>query len=505
MRTNAGCASWLIGVVALACAASGGCSSQNESQPEAIAKRNEPLCSTQVTPDGTYQRVSVSEPSGYSLEIKLSVSANGQGHEKTTVLRKDDELIVATTVSDVAHEGLRAKAVFGPNSRQPYKEIVTETQDGIHFRGSVDGEPLQPFSMEDARAGAPLRFANGQAVPTPSSTVDEEVRGVFKALVQKAKGALESCSASDSKPSLPGIQEQSIPPHSWNHDEECAECRFKCTVKHGACTGGVVLACVEVCWLAGPLWWLCDIACSAAGWWLQCKSDLESCLSDCESDVCCPVTCGSKCCDTNETCADWDNELCCPAGTSVCPGPYMSCRYSNECCLPSGSGRACPCGNVACGPDEKCLDPATQECINDVVCDKSKVCFDKCCPALAVCTSQDHQCCTPESTPCNNNTKCCPGQNSCPGGVECCSVERSCGDHCCPNGQICNKMTNTCYAPTPCPDPMTQQKCVDAKGVEACCLVGANCCNGTCCGMGEACCLATMTCVPTGDKCISPW
>jgi len=105
-----------------------------------------------------------------------------------------------------------------------------------------------------------------------------------------------------------------------------------------------------------------------------------SCTASCSSvgGPCCPVGCGSSCCNYSETCSSPAAGLCCSPGTTPCG---TMCCQGKEVCL---GGVCCPPGSTVCS-DGTCCDAACGQCVGGT------------CAPLA------------DGTPCLNGGTCCAG------------------------------------------------------------------------------------------------
>ncbi len=105
---------------------------------------------------------------------------------------------------------------------------------------------------------------------------------------------------------------------------------------------------------------VCALGCSVVVI-ISCGTGRDACIGQCNSEYCCPVACGTRCCESQETCLSVKSGLCCAEGKTSCNG--KQCIDPNEeDCLPSGG--SCPkgtgrtCGNICC-PDDGGINGAT--------------------------------------------------------------------------------------------------------------------------------------------------
>ncbi len=255
----------------------------------------------------------------------------------------------------------------------------------------------------------------------------------------------------------------SVPGHTDDLSGQCDDCTNGCVETWGAaCTSAAALACLPSAWIpfVGPaIFAACVVAGDAF-----CYGQGSSCIDNCHNigSPCCPVACGSSCCNYSETCLDTAQGLCCSAGTLPCPGPQESCYDPNtEKCQPSGVG--CPygqeCGNNCCDQYSQCVDPNTGNC----------------CPLLT-------------GIPCGN--QCCDGLTQRCTDTGCCPTAQACNGVCCPPGFICNANNQCVVAPTCQPG---ESLCVSFdKTKQNCCPGNTECCpfDGSCCDVsqGKVCC-----------------
>jgi len=185
----------------------------------------------------------------------------------------------------------------------------------------------------------------------------------------------------------------------------------------------------------------------------------------------CPAgrTCGSICCEPNETCADPDLEYCCPPRHTACRGggTVSCCAPGRACC----AGKCCPVGK-AChrGTCQRCPQ-GTRKC-GGRCCTKGQTCCNgRCCTAKQKCCFADH-CCAKTATCCGET--CCTAKQTCCDDHCCTKPKTCCGEGCCAPGTTC---VETAGGFACCPDA----RLVVAGGARVCCPPGDVAAGDRCC------------------------
>jgi hypothetical protein len=203
-----------------------------------------------------------------------------------------------------------------------------------------------------------------------------------------------------------GVLPMSVPGHRSDPGDSsgCNSCVNGCEATEAGCIAGAALACAALLAvpIAGPaLFEVCVGSFSAA-----CVEVGNGCITNCSNigSPCCPVACGSGCCDSDETCGDSGQSLCCSPGTAPC-GP--NCCTGNEVCM---EGVCCPPGTTVC-PDGSCCDNVCAQCQGGT------------CVPFA------------DATPCEEGV-CCGGvcQQCCHFGQGCNRAGDCCSNFCCREG-----------------------------------------------------------------------
>lgn len=186
-------------------------------------------------------------------------------------------------------------------------------------------------------------------------------------------------------------------------------------------------------------------ACSESGEGRCCRDTGASCERDCD---CCGGTCaGGACCQSNQQC-NFTSE-CCEGFVCV----------ENVCQQACGTNHSF-CGEIPCCPGFRCFDGE---------------CWPNSCLALTETCSDSSQCCQEGGTTCSGN-RCCQAFNqTCDQTRECCGV-----DVCGPQGKCCR---GSFFDP-------------DKPGVRGC-SAGGGCCPGRRCNpFSDSCCLVEGQPVP---------
>jgi len=131
---------------------------------------------------------------------------------------------------------------------------------------------------------------------------------------------------------------------------ECSTCTAGCSASYAVCALTAPAACVPLLYVpfVGEILYLGCVAAALAG----CSALAGACGAGCMSvgGSCCPVSCGTSCCDFAETCAAAG--LCCSSGTTPCGA--MCCQgkevcTNGVCCLPGSTGCGGTCCDNTCG------------------------------------------------------------------------------------------------------------------------------------------------------------
>jgi len=254
---------------------------------------------------------------------------------------------------------------------------------------------------------------------------------------------------------------------------QCNNCTNECIAVAEGCLAAGFTGCGALLAVpfAGPFLAAACAAAVTAG----CYEAGANCADNCWNigSACCPVDCGSGCCDRGETCLDSRQGLCCSRGLQPCRGPQESCYDpTKETCLPSGVGCAVgqECGENCCGDYAECVNRDT----------------GLCCPTLT-------------NIPCG--TDCCNGTTERCTDTGCCPVTQACGTVCCLPGFVCGP-NGQCVVGKTCQPG--QSLCVSPdKTTQTCCAGDQTCCDdGSCCGGASqpynVCCQA-RGCIPSYD------
>lgn len=147
-----------------------------------------------------------------------------------------------------------------------------------------------------------------------------------------------------------------VPAHTTDTSSQCSQCFANCQTDflywladfEAGC-----LALLAIPFVGGALW----AACAGVAAPLAAGQIYNDCLSSClrTGGECCPVACGSSCCNYSETCSSTTAGLCCSSGTTPCG---TMCCTGNEVC---SNGFCCPRGTTACA-DGTCCDPNCGSC-----------------------------------------------------------------------------------------------------------------------------------------------
>jgi len=291
---------------------------------------------------------------------------------------------------------------------------------------------------------------------------------------------------------------------------EFVECAGACCAEGEGCVDDAC-ACVPdcnemLCGQSDGCGGLCDGPCMGPG--EVCVDFQCQCVGDTCGDTCCDlgqVCCGGQCCAAGLGCLD--GQCCEPAvcedfpevecGTveGVCGGPLFcgDCGVNQWCDEGACQCLYADCGGVCCGEDESCLDGAC--------------CQGATCAALGVE-------CGVHPDGCGGWTACgdCGTDEFCTDEFECVCEFVTCGDDCCPEGEVCNE--GVCG---PCVPDCVGKYCGDEDGcggvcdgicsddLEICIAGVCEClyveCNGVCCGDGQTCEGGECSCSPGEEAC----
>lgn len=482
------------GIVAVVAA----CSSANDSLPQGVSS-----CSLHTRGD---------EARSY----KIAVSNDNGTLTEALDIEKD-----RITISDVFEiEGRTSSATAVTTSAGT---MVDGQQDGHVFHltsitgqpswsGTVDGRPIVPFNRPSNADTQPLvvRFADDGKAVVPSTTTPVEALQSLTALARQAQQHCVADSGQEAPLSSPAVPAE---PRGNNAIPGCGACKFGCANGFLGCGVTTGIACAGLLFVPfiGPALF---IACEAIGI-LVCVIQEVNCAIGCNaSDQCCPLPCGSKCCNQGAMCADKANELCCDSGTTAsgdtcCDNATEQTNPAGGCCLKSESvcGKdCCDLQETACATD-KFHDPGTvgQEC-----CPNDRLCSGLCCNNGFACNVTTSTCnCPTVAQVCGKNCcgigetctdakkgSCCPathvcGKNCCPNGCD------ALGTGCCPGGQACG--LSCCAAGQACTGSPSFNCCSNTVCSNTCCGNNSPCTNLS--GSGPQCCGSTLGSTPCGPKC----
>ncbi len=352
---------------------------------------------------------------------------------------------------------------------------LTNSTGQLTWSGTVDGRPILPFNRpSNAEAQLVVRFADDGKAVVPSTSTSVET---LHSLTELARQAQQHCAADSGQSPLssPAVPAQ---PRGSNAIPGCSACKFGCANGFLGCGVTTGIACAGLLFvpIIGVALFL---ACEGIGI-LVCVIQEVNCAIGCNaSDQCCPIPCGSKCCDSGAMCADKAKELCCDSGTT--PSGDTCCDNATE--TPNPAGGCCLrgepiCGNVCCALGQTCFGGTT-------CCDASSICQTATGP---ICCGPGFQCqngpnggaCVCPTTPCFG--ECCGIDSICaPADQSCCNTavlggggtsNHLCGGHCC--NTPCTTLQNGLQGCCP-----FDRACPSAAG--GCCAFGKTCgANGQC-------------------------
>jgi hypothetical protein len=310
------------------------------------------------------------------------------------------------------------------------KDVTYNFQNNL-VSGNIDGRVLNPVNPSSPNAS--LTFADGHGPPSVSIAAQLTTSNLNASLEDLRSRILsnDSCdtlltrSALLSDTLLPTTfqERQSLdysqdPGHSSNTDGSVG-C-IVCTTEQALVVNADIARCVGIC---SFLFFTSD----CPNCWKD-LNNLEHTLSTrCEENFCCPIDCGTNCCDLGEHCLSPASGLCCSGGESPCGG--KTCCEGDQVCM--GDGSCCP---TAAAIDGEC-------------CPQVGICGTACCGLLLECMAPG-LCCVPGSVV--DGGICC-GANQYNDGGQCCDVGTSvCGSTgccagTCTNG-VCTSTSNGCLA-----------------------------------------------------------
>lgn len=300
----------------------------------------------------------------FSKDSVISVSDGDARLDMTTALSPKASRVeqhVTVTIagklvyrSDGVADDKRVSVIGKYIGAQPSEDVVVSYQSNDGKTGELEIGTTKVHVDIEAIKADPATF--GKKLP---NVVAPAVMARIAAVFGKLNGdAPDSCAA---PAATPGVGMKSQPGHHSNPggSSECLNCRFRCDVGWAACATIGFYGCMKGCaallplWPAGPvLFSACILVCNTVTL-LSCDAARNGCLSTCTGS-CCPVTCGTRCCDEGESCLDAPMGLCCPPNLSPCPGATPTCfDPRTEICNPTG--KACPiardCRDKCCPMD----------------------------------------------------------------------------------------------------------------------------------------------------------
>jgi hypothetical protein len=92
-----------------------------------------------------------------------------------------------------------------------------------------------------------------------------------------------------------------------------------------------ILACRAIC---AALWFTND----CPNCWNNLHNSEDGLNNHCVAEFCCPISCGSNCCDLGVSCLSPASGLCCSGTETPCRG--KTCCASDQVCM--GDGSCCP-------------------------------------------------------------------------------------------------------------------------------------------------------------------
>lgn len=442
----------------------------------------------------------------YSRRVTTSPDQNNGFMVETTVMA-DGELVMSVITNSDGDGGLDVQVQYGAMaSGLTAANIVVE--NGM-ISGKINDRDIVEMPLDSADASQ-TAFMDGASAP--QSGLDPELESALAKLFEEAQQTSDACQqvaadAGSESEANTALQAKFPPQDSGkNSDPEstgaCIGCWAGCSAGAVGCIAGVSAGCA-----ASLIFYA---VCEAIGLG-SCAIAYTVCVGACniEGAPCCPVGCGDvACCESGETCLNFDIGLCCAPGKTPCVGE--NCCATTEVCINTGpnAGICCQpegiCGNTCCdfaagetciedislccpAEEERCDDkccPEGETCLGDgLCCEPQNACGDACCDELDSCIESLSLCCGFNEPACND--KCCDSGQQCINGNTCCDIGRVCGPNdsvCCPAGNSCDPNTLECVG---CPNP-TDTPCA----VGGCCPVGLNCTDvqGECCPQGETFC-----------------
>jgi len=382
---------------------------------------------------------------GQTVRLDLSPTPhNLDGSSYTSgTLSLDATEILSFTLRNVANGSAKIELQYG--------ELFTGIQDvtynlqGSVIEGSIDGRTLDPIGLSDSNAT--LGFQDGHGIPKVTVSADL-TRSNFNTSLQDIRSQILSNESHTTllPRTLSGLYTDPLsalqlrqnldynqdPGHSSNTEGSagCIICTTEVTIIGDAGAAN----CIGVC---AALWFTSD----CPNCWNDLNNNVNSLTTRCSQNFCCPVDCGSNCCDDGEACLSTSSGLCCSYGESACGG--KTCCAGDQTCMPDGS--CCP----------------TSAAIDGSCCPASGICGNACCGLLLDCMAPG-LCCLPGSV--LDGGICCGAGQYNDGGT-CCDVGTSvCGSSgCCLgtcNNGVCSSNASGCEA---------------AGGSGATCTVSADC------------------------------
>jgi len=168
-------------------------------------------CAVEVRADGSLaQRVVVTTDRGkLVIENDESESADGKiAVEMVLHVEVGGQVFMDEKTTASSDKHARSHAVYGPLV-QGIHEVESWTDDDDTLHETVDGRPMEPVSLEDAKddpSKVPYRFVDG--APAPATVVDPQVQAAVAELFEKGHASSAACSAGTT--SQPGSRELSV-------------------------------------------------------------------------------------------------------------------------------------------------------------------------------------------------------------------------------------------------------------------------------------------------------
>jgi hypothetical protein len=318
------------------------------------------------------------------------------------------------------------------------KDVTYNLQNNV-VNGNIDGRALNPIGASSPNAT--LSFADGHGLPNVEIAAQLTTSNLNASLEDLRSRILSNESCNDlltRSVLLPdmllpttleprGNLDYSQDPGHSSNTLGSAGCVI-CTTEQAVIVNADIARCIGIC---SVLWFTNDCP--------NCWNDLNnldnSLSTRCEENYCCPIDCGSACCDLGEHCLSPASGLCCSGGESPCWG--KTCCEGDQVCMPDGSccptaaaidGECCPqvgiCGTACCG--------IFFECMSGLCCPPGSVVDGGiCCGANQY--NDNGQCCDIGMSVCGS-TGCCAG--TCTNGV--CTTDSSGCQALGGSGDVCN-------------------------------------------------------------------